>query len=401
MSIFDRYTLREHVAPFVFAFCVIMFVLILKLMLDIMDMLITKGVPLAIMGQLFVYNLAWMVALVVPMSVLVASVMAFGRMGADGEIVAMKAAGISMYRIVTPELIIAAFLTVGMIWFNDRVLPEANYRARNLNAAITFYKPTLTLKDREGQFVSDIPSITIRADSINYATDELRGVTLFRSYRDKYVDAIVAESGRIVADSERNRMTLELFKGQIHHFDPEHPVRYVRNDFQEFFQHFSVNLGFDTSHKSNRSDRTKTIEMMRGDIVRIQRLNDAIERDRALLQPGRPGYDATVARLEEERRGHNREIYTLLVEIHKKYSIPFASLVFVLIGSSLGILVKRSGVSIGIGLSIGFFTLYYLGLIGGESIADRMLVAPWIAMWAPNIILGGIGAAMLVHATRR
>ncbi|MHB9029943.1 MAG: LptF/LptG family permease [Candidatus Latescibacterota bacterium] len=400
MNIFDRYVIREHVAPFVFAFSVIMFVLILKLMLDFMDLLISKGIPLLVMGQLFVYNLAWMVALVVPMSVLVATVMAFGRMGASGEIIAMKSAGVSMYRVVTPVLFIAALLTAGMVWFNDRVLPEANYRARNLNAAVAFFKPSLSLKNREGQFV-DIASVTIRADSINYATEELYGVTLFRRSGENLVDTIVAKSGQFIAAPDSNRMTLLLNEGQIHHFEASRPEQYVRSDFGKFFQNFQVNLGLDTDFKTSRNDRTKTIGMMRNDIVRIRNLNQALEMEVGRLPQNTPGYVDQVNRLRREIQTNRQDIAANLVEIHKKYSIPFASLVFVLLGASLGILVRRSGASIGIGLSIGFFTLYYLGLIGGESAGDRMLVAPWIAMWAPNIILGSLGVYMLVYATRR
>ena len=102
MKIFDKYVVREHIAPFLFAFSVIMFVLVLKLMLDIMALIISKGVGVLVLIQVLFYNLAWMVALVVPMSVLVSTVMAFGRMGSAGEITAMKASGISMYRIATP-----------------------------------------------------------------------------------------------------------------------------------------------------------------------------------------------------------------------------------------------------------------------------------------------------------
>ena len=89
------------------------------------------------------------------------------------------------------------------------------------------------------------------------------------------------------------------------------------------------------------------------------------------------------------------------MEIYKKNSIPVAAIVFVLIGSSLGMLVKRSGASIGIGMSIGFFALYYLFLIGGESIGDRMLLTPWLAMWLPNFVFGVLGIALIIFANRR
>lgn len=401
MFIFYRYVIREHVAPFVFAFSVIMFVLILKLMLDIMDLLISKGIPPFIMAKLFVYNLAWMIALVVPMSVLVATVMAFGRMGSSGEIIAMKASGISMYRIVAPVLFISMLLTVGMIWFNDKVLPEANYRARNLNAAIMFYRPTFRLQNREGQFVSDIPTVTVRVDSVDYATEELRGVALFRSTRGVYQDVIVAEAGRFIASPDSGRMTLMLENGEIHHFDPNQSSRYVRSDYRRFFQNFALDLRFDTDYKTSRNDRTKSVKMLQDDIAQLEAANKGLQIQMSRLPAILSDHAEQVTRITSNIRSHNRQIAEYRVEVHKKFSIPFASIVFVLIGSSLGILVRRSGASIGIGLSIGFFTFYYMSLIGGESAGNRMLISPWFGMWAPNIVLGALGVFMMIYAARK
>ncbi len=401
MFIFYRYVIREHVAPFFLAFSVIMFVLVLKLMLDLADVVISKSIPLMILAKLFVYNLAWMVALVVPMSVLVASVMAFGRLGSSGEIVAMKSAGISMYRIVAPLLLLAALLTAGMIWFNNEVLPQANYRSRNLQAAVAFYRPTLSLKNREGQFVSDIPDVTVRVESINYKTDDLYGITLFRNSNGIYQDIITAKSGRFITDEANNRMVLALVDGQIHHFNPEQPVRYVWSDYHQFFQNYTINLGFEANYQAPLSDRTMSSRQLNDNIGQERAAIAGLETDVRRLPADRPGYADQVKRLHEEIDSRERTISKYKVEIHKKYSIPFASMIFVLLGASLGILVRRSGASIGIGLSIGFFTLYYLALIGGESAGDRMLIAPWIGMWAPNIVLGALGIYMLVYAARR
>ncbi len=401
MFIFYRYVIREHVAPFLFSFCVMMFVFILKLMLDVMDLLISKGIPFIIIGKLFVYNLAWMVALVVPMSVLVSTVMAFGRMGASGEIIAMKAAGISMYRIVAPILIISCFLAAGMIWFNDEVLPEANYRSGNLSTAVMFYKPAFSLKNREGQFVDAVPSVVVRVDSVDAKTEELRGVTLFRRSGDYYKDVIVAESGRFITTPDSTGMVLALSNGEIHHFDAEKPERYVRSIYRSFDQNFVLDQRFNTDVKRTRNDRMKSVQMLKDEVARLETTNMALDRDLRSLPESLPGAKEQIRRLKNDIRANKRGINTQLVEIHKKYSIPVGCIVFVLIGSSLGILVRRSGASIGIGLSIGFFTLYYVFLIGGESAGDRMLIVPWLAMWLPNIVLGLLGVYLAVYAARR
>ena len=400
MNLFHRYVLREHISPFLFAFSVIMFLLILKLMLQLMDMLITSGVGIVVVSKLILYNLAWMVALVVPMSVLVSSLMAYGRLGAAGEIVAMKSAGISMYRMLSPTLLLSLLLTIIMIWFNHRVLPEANHRARSLNMAISMKNPMLSLTNREKQFISDLPGITLRVDRIDYATEELSGVTLFRQEGQDYLTTIVAEKGHFELYPSGNRLALVLQNGEINRIQPDQD-RYIRSTFDQFRQLITIDFNLDTSREAAKNDRTKTVDELRSDVVgsreRISQYHDRL----AELPEDRIGAEGERVRYERLIDAEQREISRNLVEIHKKNSIPVAAIVFVMIGSSLGILVRRSGVTIGLGLSIGFFMLYYLFLIGGESMGDRQYLPAWLAMWLPNFVFGAIGIALMRYANRR
>ena len=401
MNIFHRYVVREHIAPFFFAFSVIMFVLILKLLLEMMELLISKGVGIVVMSQLLVYNLAWMVALVVPMSVLVACVMAFGSMGASGEIIAMKSAGISMYRIISPIVLITIVLTMGMIWFNNVVLPEANFRAGSLKRAIFQKKPLLSLKNKEGQFISeeDIP-FTFRVDAIDKETEEILGVSLFKREKGQPTVAIVAEKGRFITSSDR--LELLLTNGEIHRIDTKNPDNYAISSFGNLrYIVKDLNFQLDTSYRSSRNQRNMTVDMMKEYIRDLESKIADMEEQIATLPQDEPNRDAQLKSLLFQVNSWKKKVAEYRVEMHKKNSIPVAAIVFMLIGSSLGILVRRSGASIGIGLSIGFFTLYYLFLIGGESIGDRMFIPQWLAMWLPNIVLGPPGILLFIHAARR
>jgi lipopolysaccharide export system permease protein len=249
--------------------------------------------------------------------------------------------------------------------------------------------------------VSTVPTVTVRVDSIDYNTEELWGVTLFRSTRGVYQDVIVAEAGRFIANADSGRMTLMLENGEIHHFDPNQPNRYVRNDYRRFFQNFTVDLRLDTEYKTSRNDRTKSVEMLENDIAQYEATNKGLQTELNRLPATLADRVAQVTRIKNDIISNKRQIFSLLVEVHKKYAIPFACIVFVLLGSSLGILARRSGASMGIGLSIGFFTLYYMSLIGGESAGDRMLISPWIGMWASNIVLGALGIYMIIYAARK
>lgn len=400
MNIFHRYVIKEHIAPFIFAFSVIMFILILKLMLQIMDLLIRNDVSFIVIAKLFIYNLAWMVALVVPMSVLVSSLMAFGRLGASGEITAMKAAGISMYRVVSPIFLLGVVLTIIMIWFNNDILPEANQRARSLHMAISLGKPMLTLKNRDGQFINDLPDITIRVNKINYENSEMNGVTVFRKEKNEYNTIIIAEKGRFETYPKGDRLALILYNGEVHRTNYEQK-RYIIDTFREFKQLIKVNFGYDTTQEATKNDRTKTAAELREENESLKRRIAQFEKEISKVPSIVPGREGQIQTFRFSIENDKKEIFKNLIEIHKKNSIPFAAIVFVMIGSSLGILVRRSGASIGIGMSIGFFTLYYLFLIGGESAGDRMLVEPWLAMWLPNFIFGILGIALMIYANRR
>ncbi|MBN1292014.1 MAG: LptF/LptG family permease [Candidatus Latescibacteria bacterium] len=401
MRIFNRYVIREHVAPFFFAFSVIMFVFILKLMLDIMDMVISKDVNIIILAKLLWYNLAWMIALVVPMSVLVATVMAFGRMGASGEVTAMKASGLSMFRIAFPIIGISILITMFMIWFNNVVLPQSNYKATSLNAAIFLKKPMLSLKNKERQFISDIQNITIRVDSIDYQTEEMNGITLFKREKGTKQTAIRAEKGRFISSPNTSFLTLALKNGEIHQIDDKISDRYIRTQFKDFKYTIEFDSRLDTSHRASQSDRTKTSDVMRAEIDTLKAINARNLKRIESLSGEENVNKARILNFQRDIDSNNKNISKKLIEIHKKNSIPFGAIIFVLVGAPLGILVRRSGVSIGIGMSIGFFMLYYLFLIGGESAGDRMLVDPWLAMWAPNLILGPLGILLFIYATRR
>ena len=134
MTSLTKYVLKQHLGPFAFACGLIVFILILDVILQMMDQVLGKGLAFGVAGRLFVFNLAWIIALAVPMAVLVAVLMAFGRLSWDNEITAAKSSGIGLMQLVHPVIWAAALLTLAMAFFNDLVLPDWNHRARNIAA---------------------------------------------------------------------------------------------------------------------------------------------------------------------------------------------------------------------------------------------------------------------------
>ena len=147
MKILNRYIFKEHLAPFFGALAVIMFILLMQFLVKFIGQIFGKGLSIITIFELIIYNLAWMMALAVPMATLIAVLMSFGRFSADNEITILKSSGISIYRTIRPSLFFGLLLTVLMIYFNDQILPDTNHEARKMFSAIKKKKPTLSLEE--------------------------------------------------------------------------------------------------------------------------------------------------------------------------------------------------------------------------------------------------------------
>ena len=409
--VLSRYVLKEHVVPFVFGLSVIMFLLVVDLILQKMDLMLGKGIAPGVVLELFLLNTAWMIALAVPMAVLVATLMAFGRLSADGEISAMQALGIGVFRVILPVFFSGAALALGLVVFNDRVLPEFNYRARMLMGDIQRKRPTVALEDRSGVFIQDFANYRILIGDIDRRTSMLKDVLIYRYEAGGYPVSIAAETGQVRIDSESDEALVTLENGEWHRVDREDPDVYIKARFQKKILRLGEagrQLIRTMSHY--RTDREMGLGAMMERVDAHQREASALQAEaadsagaalkRLLFEPGterRPvGIVADLARKSRTdaaiRRHKLRQADRYRVEIHKKLSIPVACIVFVVIGAPLGIRVRGSSPAVGAGISIGFFLLWWLCLISGETLADRGYVSPWVAMWSPNFLVLSCGA---------
>lgn len=409
--VLSRYVLKEHVVPFVFGFSVIMFLLVVDLILQKMDLMLGKGIAPGVVLELFLLNTAWMIALAVPMAVLVATLMAFGRLSADGEISAMQALGIGVFRVILPIFFSGTALALGLVVFNDRVLPEFNYRARMLMGDIQRKRPTVALEDRSGVFIQDFVNYRILIGDIDRRTSILKDVLIYKYEAGGYPVSIAAETGRVRIDSESDEALVTLENGEWHRVDKADPDVYIRARFRKK----TLRLGeagrqLIRTMSHYRTDREMGLGAMMKKVDEYQREASALQAEaadsagaalkRLLFEAGterRPfGIVADLARKFRTdaaiRRHKLRQSDRYRVEIHKKLSIPVACMVFVVIGAPLGIRVRGSSPAVGAGISIGFFLLWWLCLISGETLADRGYVSPWVAMWSPNFLVLSCGA---------
>lgn len=413
------------------------------------DQLIGKGLSLWIITQLISLNLAWMLTLAVPMAVLVATLMAFGGFASNNEITAAKAGGVSLTKLMIPVIFFSAILCYLMVRFNNDVLPEANHKARVLFSDITRTKPTLILE--AGKFSEDIGGARILVNKTFPNSNNLEGVFIYDNSRGNYKNLFTAESGDIGFSSDFKNVIMNLNNGEIHQYntqDPENKYRKVK-----FEKHRMIlpaeDFGFQQSGEGSliRGDRELPADAMRKiadslqivldkadssfaarimnevNIVSSLNYKDTIykkyiptDKDTALtpesITQTNKVYDSLssvskrIFGLVQSGRSHetykqdaSKQIDAYLVEIYKKYSIPFACIIFALIGAPLGFRVRKGGFGIAAGLSLAFFLLYWASLIGGEKLADRGLVSPFMGMWIANIILGVFGLYLMFKSS--
>lgn len=464
MRILTRYLLRAHTGPFLFSLSVLTGLLLINTVARRFEQLAGKGLPISAIVEVFILSIPYTLALTFPMSVLVAVLYVFSQFTADNEITALKASGVSLIRLLTPLIVAGAVLTAGMIYFNDRILPEANHRLAMLLLDIGRKSPTLELRE---QVINEVRTgdqrmrLYLQAAKIEPITNRLIDVVIYDLSTPDRDRTIYADSGRMAFDADRTDLFLTLYDGWVHERDRDEPDQFRRMFYgAQVIRMEGVGDQFvRDSANSYRGDREMSVSMLRDEVrdrqAELERLHSRARQysmlgvQRALRGPGDDGRiepDAgTIAvgldagesaratgpapssglvvdlpkdiskrgpdmlvqhlatelttletRIEATRRGINR--YS--VELHKKYAIPFACIVFVLIGAPLAVRFPRGGVGMVIAFSLVIFSIYWMGLTGGEQLGDRGYVSPLWGMWAVNVVFLALGVWALARIGR-
>jgi len=450
MKKLNIYIIKEHIAPFFFALSVIMFILLMNFLVKHIGEIFGKGLGFIIIAKLIVLNLAWMLALAVPMATLVAVLMAYGRFSADNEITILKSSGISIFKIIRPSLYLGIILFLIMIYFSDQILPESNHQAKKTFRAVREKKPTLQLEEhiffeiQRYNFLVDkiekpLPDEWLDLSNLlgpeynNPDLDRLENITLFDRSDPKKLVTIIANDGYMVYSKKRRSLIFTLYDGEFHEYDNQKADEYQRSYFNKHTVYIPADeFELEERDSDYRGDREMSMKMMNEkvdeykDRIKSEKkkvgslvitnfrlidqmmdttnINKTAQSSDTLLpfDTSDPKWITAMnkaSRIADRNQQQMKTKLTLIdqqrksinkyeVEIYKKISIPFASIVFVLVGAPLGVMARRGSMGVAISISIGFFLLYWAFLIGGEDLADRRFVTPFLAMWSPNIIVG-------------
>jgi lipopolysaccharide export system permease protein len=513
VKILQRYVLKEHVGPLLFALATLTSLLLLNQIAKQFGNLVGKGLEWSVIGEFFMLSVPFIIAMTLPMAVLVAVLYAFSRLAAENEITALKASGVGHFRIIRPVLWGALGIAFLMVWFNDQVLPRANHRLSTLQTDIGRTKPTFALRE---QAINEVAPgrLYLRAGDIDEASNGLREVTIYDMSDPQRRRTIHADSGKMQLAANREDLELTLYDGYSQEIPRGNTTELQRLYFQnDLIKVRGVASGFSrTADKGYKSDREMTICEMQGEVrsaartLRAARMDlatslgnaahylatgetrpieaasprarvtslaeaycallvpllavdeaEAAEPDenraavipqapaqqprrvqpdsagrmrlpgnvgralpsfrggpdsavvptipvlagRAAAQARNPAMDPFVVAegqlqsAEGRIRNARMDVNQYQVEIEKKFSLAAACVVFVLLGAPLALRFPRGGVGLVIGASLAVFGLYYVGLIAGETLADKLILSPFVAMWMANGIFTVMGLVFL------
>ncbi len=521
MKILQRYVLKEHVGPLLFALATLTSLLLLNQIAKQFGNLVGKGLEWSVIGEFFMLSVPFIIAMTLPMAVLVATLYAFSRLASENEITALKASGVGHFRILSPVLWGAFGISLLMIWFNDQVLPAANHRLSTLQTDIGRTKPTFALRE---QVINEVSPgrLYLRAGDIDEGSNGLYEVTIYDLSDPQRRRTIHADSGRMQLAANREDLELTLFDGYSQEIPRDNTTELQRLYFRtDIVKVRGIATGFSrTADKGYKSDREMTICEMQSEVQRAARDLKAANMDLANAMGNAAYYLATgetrtieaaspdvrvwslaqaycsyvvpLFRVEEAQAAESpppdeaivspqqvvrqsggegtdsagrsqlpeavqqalpptfrgarsaqqpvaeqpvltgtpnapgripavdpyviaqgqlqaagsriqnarMDLNQYQVEIEKKFALAAACLVFVLLGAPMALRFPRGGVGLVIGASLTVFGLYYVGLIAGETLADKLILSPFVAMWMANALFTIAGFVFLYMLRR-
>lgn len=369
MSLIDRYVIRQVVVPFVLGLFVFTFIFIVPQLVQYAEPLVEKGVPAGVVASLMVKLVPYGLSLTIPMSLLLALLIAFGRLSADREFVAMQACGVSLLRLLRPVGLISLAGWAATTWVLIVGVPSANQAFRQQVFDIAAQRAEGEVKSRV--FFDQFRDIILYVRDVPPSGDTWNGI-FAADLRPNRGTVLLARSGHVTIDQENERIEMVLQDGT------QHPVA---GD-----NHYDVGIFADYVIRVN-----PTSEFLAGDLPKglqemsIAELRAQIAENEARIDP--------VTGLPIST--HNERM-----AIHQKFSIPVACLVFGLIGLALGATNRRDGLlgNFVIGLIVVF--AYYIPLSLGPQLVKGGQLPVWLGKWLPNIILAALGVMLFIWRDR-
>ena len=361
-TIISRYIFQEMIPPFIINMVFFTFMFLMTRILEITDMIVNYGVNIWTVFKILGFTMPFFLQFIIPMSVMMAVLLTFLKMSSDNEIIALKAGGVSIYRLLPPVFLFAlvgVFLTGTTAIYG---LPTGRMAMKKLLYEVAVNNSEIGLKPRT--FNDAFNGVMLYVNRIEPATRTLQDVFIEDQRSPDVVSTVVSPKGRLFSEPETGSFQLRLYNGSINQVDVRdrsaHTVQFETYDLRLDIQ---KNAGIHGGGPKNQEEMT------------IPEL---------------------WAYLEKAGKKDARS-YLTLMELHKKFSLPFSCLFLALLAVPLGIQSRHAKRSFGVGLGLIFFLFYYLMLSVGWVFGENGSYPPVVGMWVPNLVVGGVGLFLLIR----
>jgi lipopolysaccharide export system permease protein len=363
-KIIDRYILKEIAYPFFLILFVLTFVLLMGKIIQLMDLMVNKGVSFIDISKLFLLLTPSFLILTIPISLLISILIGLGRLSGDNELTILKASGMSLYKLLGPVALaslIAFIITAVTSLF---LVPHSKYATKNLLFNVAKKKASVGIKEKV--FNDDFKGILLYAESIPVHGDYMEGVIISDTRISKEPSTIIAEKAFLVSDPSLMTITLRLENGSTHTVD-----KMLKNYRKMNFSSYDVNLDIESSIAEARNVNAKdSNEMTIWELS--QKLKTAGSEDAVFRE--------------------------MAIEYYKTITTPLSCIVFGILGIPLSIRAHRAVRSRGFTLGLIIVFIYYIIRLGGEALVETGRLSPLIGTWSPNIIFCIVGFYLLIRA---
>lgn len=444
--------LKSYVGPFIMTFFIALFILDMQFLWKYIDDLVGKGLEWNLLAELLYYATATFVPMALPLAILLSSLMTFGNLGEHYELVAMKASGISLKRIMRPLIILSVLISLMAFYFSNNILPIANLKFQTLYYDIREKKLAFNIK--EGIFYKDIDGYVIRVGKKDKDNVHIYDVLIYNhTKRLGNVDVTIAKSGKMESTPDGKSIIFTLYDGysyiekvNIRNYRKFRP--HERTQFKEQYKKFDL-----TNFEMSRTDETlfKDHYMMLNlsqlkhsiDSLYIQleerkikfnksykyssRIDKLINSDFAIIPDSTKKLAAvsgfkilekdsenkilvnaassivsrqkTIASTIKDRENRNLRIRKHIVISYEKFTLSIACLVLFFIGAPLGAIIRKGGLGLPVVISVVFFIIFHIISITGKKYVLAGVLEPMIGMWIATASLLPLGIFLTYKAT--
>jgi len=373
---FDRYILREVTPPFLLGLLLYSFVLLMNQILILTEQIVTRGVGWGVTFRLLGCLMPAILAFTVPMAVLMGILAGLSRLSSDSEVVAFRTLGLGQSRLVRPLLafalggwLLTSFLTLYLT-------PRSNVLYVQTYVREVLHRIKFRVTPRV--FNESISNMVIYVQDLNGRTEDWQNILMSINEPGQEPRLILARFGRMDVHPGLKKVTLQLLDGADHSYPLDSPEKYKITFFQKLKEDLPVENLLSTLVYQPTA-REKDIRELFREEAPLRRI---VQNLKAEQEAGRLD-EVGQAQLVQKSREHR----SFLIEIHKRFALPFACLVFVFLGLPLGVTTRKGGRTSGFTISIGIILVYYILITAGEQLARDGKMLPWLGMWGPNIVL--------------